>query len=164
MGTVHNSETINEMVKAAGIQTANELPTRTLSNQIVPVMEVNPKLTRITDFARTATLTNGTSTTLITAPALATKQKLFITGANLSYIKDATATSTGMVVQSTVDSQTINLVQCVGLTLTAANGAMSQTFNPPLQIDPGATITIASSTGTANVSVRGSIFGFYTRE
>ena len=95
MGQIHNSETVNEAVLVVGSQTGNELPPKTYSNTVVPVMELNPKiLAPINEVGQYEGSTSNS--TVYTTPS---KGKFYLTNVCLCSQSDATSTNTKTMVK-----------------------------------------------------------------
>lgn len=134
-----------------------QLSTAPVPNAI-PVCDVNPKHAREIDFSTYNALTNGTSATIFTA---LNDRDTYITGACLSLIKDATATSTNFAIKVYIKGVLSPIVVISGITSTAQNQTVSLSFPIPIRIDKGSTVTITSGTANANIKVDGCVQGFY---
>jgi len=110
------------------------------------------------DIYRKADCGNATSATIYTTQA---DKDFFLCGAQVSVIKDVTSTSTYSHIRAYIDNFQHNLSQIVCFTLTVQNSVLTTNFNPPLKIDKGTNITIQNSSGVANISSSGCIWGYY---
>lgn len=159
MAQVYNSELLKGMQNDAKIQISRDRMPDQLAEKIVPTLEVNPELTRKLNLILRGTLNNTTSVTVYTVPSGKT---LLIYGATLSFIKDATATTTGITLRITVeDAQNFNqdLLYFPSFTLTAHTGANNISLTHPLELKSGGTITLISVTGNANITANCTIAG-----
>lgn len=156
MVAITSSDAIQRFVDEAKLQSANGVPTQ-LNNQIVPVFEVNPRLTRFCDIVKTNSIANQTSATIYTTP---TDKDFFLTSASLSYIKDVTSTSTGVAINVTINGLATSVLALPGITLTVSQGQISNTFLHPLKIDRNTNIAVISSTSVANIKAQGCISGY----
>lgn len=157
MGTVHNSDTVEQVIRAAGVQTATEMPPRTLSNQIVPVMEVNPRLVKSLNIIRSGSLSNATSATVHTCHST---KETYLWAAQLTSVKDVTATTAGQAMKVTPfgDNTARNILTISALTLTAESpSSASIALFKPIRLKAGSTITITATTATGNVNVNGNV-------
>lgn len=158
MVTINNSTTIQELRQAAAIQAGKDAIPTNLSNQVVPVIEVNPKLLRICTLARRgSTLSNATSATVYTTPA---DKDFYLVGATLSMIKDVTSQSTLVTLTATVDGTSAALLVIKGLSLTIGAQTISNNWNFPIKIDRNTNITITSDSGVANIGASGIVQGY----
>jgi len=153
MPEITNSETIQEIVKGARLQSADGVP-RILSNQIVPVMECNPKLLRRTNIVKAST---GTGTaTIFTTDA---NRDFYVTAVYLSYSKavaDAGATAR---IDTTIDGATVTLIRLAGVTLTAERDSLSLSFPFPIKVDRNVIFQVALSNTFGNACA--GVMGFY---
>lgn len=157
MATIHNSDTIKELIQGGKVQTSfDKVPTE-LAEKIVPVMECNPKLLRRINLVFQQTATNSTSVTLYTTP---TDRDFFVTSAQLGLIKDATSTSVSTTISAVVNGQTIALLKIPSITLTAQSEVIANTYAFPIKIDRGSIIAVTNSTAVANVTANATITGY----
>jgi len=113
---------------------------KTVVPSIQPTFEVNRKFVNIQ--RATPATANSNSTILTTSSSVDT----FITAASIYFIKDATCdAASGVGPQITAqldgDSAARAIVSTAIITLTAQEGSQTQSFNPPLKIARGSTIT-----------------------
>lgn len=148
------TERIRDLAKLQGGNAPN-----TLLDNIQPVLVGNP-IPHLT--IKHALNVNATSTTIHTTSST---NRTFLVGGSLSYIKDATSTSTFVTITGQPkDGTTPRFLILPGITLTASNGSTHGYFGPNgIELAKGTTITVTSSTATANVSVAGSVW-FYEVE
>lgn len=133
-----------------GVFIANELA----QNKPVPVIEVDKPIITI---VKPGSTVNSTTSTIYTTPS---DKDFYLTGVNLTMIKDSTATATLMGVNVLIDATTVSILRIRGLTLTADKQTVSSNFSFPIKIDRGTNITLTSDTADANVSLSCVIFGF----
>ena len=157
MAIVQNSRTIQELREAAALQVGKDAIPTTLATQIVPVMEVNPKLLRHCDVVKRNQAVNATSATIYTTPAT---QDFYLVSACVTLIKDATATSTFSRINAVVLGATASFCEIASLTLTAQSETVSMTFPRPIKIDRNTAITVTNTTNVGNVTAAACIVGF----
>lgn len=158
MANVNSSETLAQLREAAQLMQGKDATPSMLSNQVVPVIEVNPKLLRYAEIFKDNTAVNSASQTVYTTPN--DGRDFYLTGFCVSLIKDATATSTKTYVTAYVNGELIVLGAIVGLTLTAQTGQLVVEFSRPVKIDRNKTIAVNNSTAVGNVSASIQIRGF----
>jgi len=139
-----NSELLKEVQNATKIQTMQGLG-RTISNQIVPVIEVNPKIVK-TGLTAVMTSLNTATTTLLTTP---TNQDVYICSASLSVQKDAESTSTGVYLTCQTNGVNQQFLWIAGLASTAMSGQTNMTFPHPIKVDRNTSIHLKSSASAA---------------
>jgi len=157
MATIYNSDLSKEMQKGAGLQVSKDTVPNQLAEKVVPVMEVNPKLLRVSNVVANANAVNATAATVYTTP---TTRDFYLCGAMLSVIKDVTATSTASVINGTVNGAAVNFMSIAGLTLTTQNLSNTMIFNPPIKLDRNTAVQVTNTTNVANVTARAHIFGY----
>lgn len=139
MATINSSEIIRELIEVTGIQPSRDKIPSELADKILPVLEVNPKLTKNINFtaASSSTTTGGFGITMPTA------QPVFITNLTASYSKDATANvATGRIsVTAVINGATRDVATFAVITLTAESATITIHFNPPLRLDIGTTFS-----------------------
>jgi hypothetical protein len=161
MAQINNSQLSKEMIEGAKINISfDNIPTQ-IADKVIPTMEVNPKMLRICNIVKDGSATNATSATIYTTP---TDKDFYLVSAQMSVIKDVTATSTNSFVNAVIDGLTSTMMRIRGLTLTPQSETISISLNPPLKIDRGTNITIGNTTNVANVSASGSIVGYTTEQ
>lgn len=152
-----NPEVMQELREAAKIQpgTKESFPTE-LSRVIIPTLEVNPRLTK-TAIAKFAAAAGSTSSTLYTTP---TNQDFYLCTAQLSLIKDVTATSNQSKIVIVQNGLSVTVCAISSITLTAQADSISVTFPHPLKCDRNTTITVQNSAATATIRADGQITGY----
>jgi len=132
-----------------------EVP-RTISNMIVPTIEVNGKLVKN---CRTASTSTGSTTAniLVANP----NADIYIISACISLIKDAAATSTGSWIGYTdEDGGSQRILQIPSITLTAQQASLSISFNHPLKIKRNTAVTLNNGTNGAVILTQANIVYF----
>lgn len=158
MVTIYNSDLTKELVDGAKIQVSREYPPSQIAEKVVPVMEVNPKMLRRCNVCLQNVANNSTSATIYTTPQ---DKDFFLVGCSITFIKDATSTSTYSAIEMTVEGQAQgNVFNIAQLTLTPQSGSESWTFPAPIKIARGTTIKIVNSTNVANIRSYGQIYGY----
>jgi hypothetical protein len=121
----------------------------------VATIAISPKV----DIVRAGTAT-GTSTTIYTTP---TDKDFYLTGIQLAMIKDATSTSTSTNIDCQINGTTAVLINIPSFTLTAQTLSENIQYIFPIKVDRGTALRVRNSTGTANITSIGTIYG-YTEE
>lgn len=159
MPIIYNDQLQREIIDAVKLKQGFDSIPNVLSGTVVPVIEVNPKLTRNVECAR-GVCSNATSANILVTDAA---KSTYIVAAAMSVIKDVTSTSTGSDIRVTIGGLTRSLLTIPGITLTVQQQSLSITFNHPLKVDSGSTITLISSTAVANCTASANII-YYTDE
>lgn len=159
MTLINTSEVTDRIVKNLNIQTVETIP-KELEPKIQLTCETNPAKLRRTNTIYTGTCSNATSATVTTLP---TTKDFFITGIQLSMIKDVTSTSVYVRVLGTAayTGQGVTLAYIPSFTLTAHNEAISISLPYPIQMARGSVITIGHSTNVANMISNVVIYGYF---
>jgi hypothetical protein len=150
---INNSSLIQEIIDSAKLSTSSGVPTE-LVNQVVPVMEVNPKLLRRCNVLETAGRTAASSVTIYTVP---TGKKFYLTSASLNYIKDALndhATGITALVTCVIGGATKNLFIIPVITLTAQSGIINLNLPVPIELEAGTIVSIGAVTIGAGSFIR----------
>jgi len=154
-----NSEVISEIRNAFKINSATER-----TPNAIPVIEVGTKCVK-NAFTSYGTATNATSANIlvITSASFANKA-VYITGATLSVIKDATSTSVLSAIRYTDENgSSTNLLNIPGITLTPQAQSIAINFSHPLKASLSSAITVTNSTNVGNVTATGTIY-YYTED
>jgi hypothetical protein len=156
---IYNSNLTKELIEGARLQQNQSGIPSEIAEKVIPVMEVNPKLLRITNYSG---LINGTATGNITAVTSATKET-YITDLVISVIKDVVCdVTTGRIqLAAVINGQSINLASIAVIALTAQNINLSISLVNPLKVDLGSTITFTGAF-TAGVMSRSVVILGYT--
>jgi hypothetical protein len=145
--TMTNSETTREIVQALKLNEAVDktpLP--------IPVIEVNPKLTKRALCANIIA-TNSTGATLVNTGT----QDVYIDSAQLAVIKDITSTSLRSELTFVQNGTTQRLLCISSISLTPQSETISCSFPHAIKCDRGTNISIVNTTGTANITTFGSV-------
>jgi len=153
---IQNSSTIRELRTAAGLSISEGFP-QGLANQIVPVIELNPKLFRLTNVLRDAASVSTGSTTIFTTSS---DKDFFLTNVSLTTEANATADSVFTKMEVIQDGVTRVIALIRKLSLTAHSSSLVLQFNNPLKVDRGTAITITQSFTVGASTTGGLIAGF----
>lgn len=153
----HNREIIQELSDTFKLNPLTDNLPKTVIPTIQPTYDVNNRVMII----KNAGLTNATTSTSF--QTLNDGQKSFyIKAISLAFIKDASATTTFIGIQGTIDGVVMTLLSFPSITLTAHNGANAIHFaGKGIKLDRGTNVNIVSTTNTANFIARGEIVGYY---
>ncbi len=159
MVQIYNTDLINEVREVAKIQQLTDTIPKILGQTIVPVIDVNPKHARIINIVQKQAIINSTSGTIYYTPL---DKDFYLCGAQLSMIKDSTATSLYSIIQATPFGKTssVEILMIAGLSLTAQNDSISISFEKPIRLARGTNINLAKSTNVGNVTASGIIYGY----
>lgn len=135
----------------------SEQPNQVNNNIVSPVVDVTPNNYKKIDLIKTASASASTNATIHTA---STVKDTYICAANLSFIKDASATATRIWIQTTIGGLTVYILETVTLTLTADSKAISISFPKPIKIDKGALVRVFADTYVANQRIGATIYGY----
>lgn len=147
---IQKTETIQQLREAARLSISEGFP-QELAQQIVPVIEVNPKLLDFpNNFGAAAT---GTSNAGVTALTTSSVKETYITSLTFHLLKDATcdAATGSLTVNATANGATINLANIQHITLTAADRFLTLSYPVPIRVDKGSTIRSTNLTFTVGV-------------
>jgi hypothetical protein len=157
MAVVQSSDMIKELSLAAGLQNSQGIPTK-LADTIVPVCEVNPKLTRAVNIVR---FKNSSSTsTGETIYAVPRDSDFYLTSIQLSMSKDATCDGTVCTLNGTVQGVSSYLLSIGHQTLTVFSGSETQAYSPPIKIDRNTNIYMTGTFSLGTMNKRCTITGF----
>lgn len=161
MSKINNSETTQEIIKAARLASAFQVPTE-LGNAVVPVVEVNPRLVRTANITRSQTATYSAAT-IYTTP---TNQDFYLCSVTYSISKDVVsdAPTSGTGIRIVVDGANRDLALLSMITLTAQTLFLSYSLPFPIKVDRNTNITIPSITGSLGVVYRSASITGYTVE
>ena len=144
MVRINNSELSNELRDVAKIQAGADIIPNILSNQVVPVIDVNPKHSRIANFIRHANTTATGVNTIYTTPA---NIDTYITSVYLSISKDAANDSgTGSInVSIVLNGATVRIAALSIINLTAQDKSIVIPFPIPIKVDNSSTILLSGA-------------------
>lgn len=157
MATIYNSELMKELANAARLQQSRDKIPDQITDKVMPVMEVNPRLLKFSEICKYNTAINALEVTIYQVPTYA---EFYLTSVFISVIKDATATSLYSRVRITINGVSCYLCQIPGITLTAQNQSATISFPFPIKCDKGTLIVLQNSTNVGNVSSVGMITGY----
>lgn len=143
MAYIDNTETARELVEAIRGNANTNLPPRQVNNSIQPVIDINPKQFRRSNICVGTIATANSDTTLLTTDST---KEFFLTSASLSGCKDATCdipTGQWAMITAFPEGQTSSraILGLSGITLTAQNQSITQTFATPLKLARGTVIS-----------------------
>jgi len=159
MAQIQNTSTIKEIRTAAGLSISEGFPQQ-LGNQIVPVININPKDYRTSQFIR---FNQSGSSGALSIATTSEKKDTFITACSMGIIKDAVADmTTGYVsIIVIIDGLERHIVSMPTLTLTAQNSFISVSFPSPIKVDRNSAITLHTQTHSVGVASKSaSIVGY----
>jgi hypothetical protein len=161
MGTkIYNSDLTKELREGAKIQSATDPTPSELAEKVIPVMEVNPKLLRNYDLlgqAESVTTSSAPGSVVLTANIL---KETYVTGILLTNVSDVVADNLSLNVRMVVNGVRKLFVILRKPTTTAYSNSVYVSFNGPVKIDRGSTITFVN-TFTVGVSVSSiCVYGF----
>lgn len=143
MVQVQNASTIKEIRTAAGLSLSEGFPQQ-LSNQIFPVININPK-----DYKIAKSVDNDGTTTYTIKAADSTKE-IYLTGFFLSAINTAATTCTLMRLTIVIDGATKSL-GTIFLVPSGANfNSMARDFKNPVKIDKNTAVTATLDAAASN--------------
>lgn len=157
MTQIYNSDVTKGLANNAGIATARDKVPSQLADKIVPTFETNPALLRRVNIVKYGEVTDATSYTIYTLPD---NQDFYITGYQISYVKDVNATSTIIALRATQGGGEIRLAELRGITLTAQKGECSRDYTIPIKLDRGSTIKLTSDTNVSIIRASACITGY----
>lgn len=160
MGTkIYNSDATRALIANAGIMGADPVP-QELAEKALPVIDMTPDFHRITkELASVDKTTTGTGNVYVSSST----KRTFITAIGHSLTADATADNTSSVVSGTSagDGTGKDFLRISKQTTTAVNDLNRFiTFNPPLELSRGTTITHGSTFTVGASTYSTQVFGF----
>ena len=159
MVRINNSDLSFELRDVAKIQAGIDIIPNIMSNQVVPVIDVNPKHARILNVAYgVSTSASGTST-IYTTPS---DKPLYLTSIGFSYVKDAAcdAATGAMTIRVTINGAALNIIVVPIITLTAQSGIYQINLPKPMLLDRNSNITMAATFAAGVMSRAGYITGY----
>lgn len=134
-----------------------DMPSK-ISEQIIPVVDVNPKHSRIVNVIKGGQSNSTGTITILTVPA---GKAFYLTGFTIQVDKDAACDNTDVALSTTLDGATVYLAYTRVATLTASSKVISRDLSCPVKVDAGNSISLTGAF-TAGVLTRGySILGYY---
>jgi len=155
MVDIQSKEVIDKISETLKVQPAMQIP-RALAKDIQLVYDVNPPV--ISSFGDSVGKATTTTVTLATAEA---NRRTFLSSVYMSYMKDSTSDGTSMDVRTTsIDGSTRVLLRIDVLTTVADSGRLSISFPNPIELLPGATVTMIGAFTVGTQTQTGGITGF----
>lgn len=142
---VQNPE-VTDIIRRSTRLTLAEAPPSNLASDIRAVIDVTPRFHKLITTTSAESTTSGT----ITVMTASSSRQTFITGFCISYVKNSTCdiSSGSMLFSCVQNGATIRLARVAILTLRDAQDNFIVTFDRPLLVDKGTTVTL---TGTFTV-------------
>lgn len=159
MAFIHNSNLTKELIDVAKIQTSFDLVPNQIAEKVVPVIDVNPKHSRIINIIKYAqqTTTQG-NTTLYTVP---TGKKFYLTNAHLSSKSDVTADNTSQTLQINNFSGTIiTLIANLKSSVTVDKFSEFQNYSVPIELNAGTIIRYSNGFTAGASTIDVNIMGY----
>jgi len=156
MVTINNSEMKAAFSSATKTQVF-EQPNQVDNSRVIPIVDVTPRKYKIANFVKRTTLTNASNATIYTTPA---DKDFYLTSAQLSIIKDVTATSIFTIITAVIGGATREILMLPGFTLTVQNQTTSIAYTIPIKLDRNTNIAISHSTNVANITGTACITGY----
>jgi len=163
MARINRSDIIQKAINDLALSTtADAIPTET-SDKVVLTYDLNKKFSNF--IADSSKSTTGTLT--VNLPTTDSKSDVYVTGFDVSIIKDSTCDlATGNQFFTLVpDAQGIakTLVQIPGIALTAQDAHVHADLTYPIKVKANSSVTLTPGTFTVGVCVRGvTVIGFIT--
>lgn len=159
MAYIDNSETAKELIEAIRGNANTNLPPKQIANQVIPVIDINPKHSRRVNIVkRTSRSTTGGSTSYTTP----TDKDFYLVGASLSYSCSAACDSNTYTVGATIsgDTTATNILELRKETLTLRDDYANIMLNYPILLARGTNITVNQTFTAGTSSVASTIFGY----
>lgn len=122
---------------------------------IQPTIEIKPRL----DVVRSLNSQTSGTMTIFTTP---TNKDFYLVTANLSIIKDVVAdlASGALIVRCRINNRNADILLISLLTLTAQDISTANSYDPPIKLDRGTTITVPGTFTVGAVSRSAAIAGY----
>lgn len=162
--TIYNSELTKGIVEDAHIQINRDKVPIELAEKVVPVLEVNPKLTKRCDVVKSIIYTATAGATTMLSATERTGHQFYLCGCAASIQATATcdAATANYGISVIMGGLSRNLLTIPFITLTACNVNREICFANPIKIDMDTAISNGSFTYTAGTAVRSVvIWGYY---
>lgn len=154
MVETQSSELSKEILNASKV--SGHLVPRNLAGQIVPVIEVNPKIVKDARVA-SSVVSDATSGSILVANAL---QDVYICSAMLTVVKDGANTSDYARITCTQGGAIRTILQIALIPSTVGSDALTISFPHAIKIDRNTAVNIGMTNGTASIDAYGSISYF----
>jgi len=154
---IQSKEVIDKISDELKVQPALQIPRR-LMDKIQLVYNVNPKPQRI----RVETVTRASTGASLVFASDATK-RTFLTGFFLSYQHDVVADSTAIIATITPLGRAVEvLLNFAKITLTAKGESAFIKLDPPVELEPGANVTITQTFTVGAGQIAGTAYFYET--
>jgi hypothetical protein len=157
MARITRSSILQWVQDALGIQNGADSVPQYLTNQVVPVFDIQPK---ITNFVTQTTSTATGDTTIFTTP---TDKDFFITFATIANTANAASDSVVCSIGVTIGGATRRIMYLVKETTTAGSQNAEMCFTYPIKVDRGSIIRLTKAF-TAGATTVNATIGGYTLE
>jgi len=159
MAYIDNSETKRELDEAIRGNANTNLSPTSLANQVVPVININPKANRRANIVRNINLTASGAGTIYTIPS---DKDFFLCSIGVGLVKDvACDVATGrVVVVAVIDGATVQILGIPTITLTAQQSDVAINFSTPIKLDRGTQISITGTYAAGVMSRNAYVSGF----
>ena len=154
MATIYNSQSSKEITDVCKIQTSKDRIPTELAEKVIPVIDVNPKHSRICNVVARATGTSGT--VIYTTP---TNKDFYLCACSISYAGPATKAAVNCSIRSAIDGILVDFIDLSMVTLTAGSDSATISFPFPIKLDKGITIQLVANDYTA-IRLSGTAIGF----
>jgi len=142
------------MQTALGLQSGSDTIPQYLTSQVVPVFEIEPK---ITNLMRTSSNTATGASTIYTTPA---DKDFYLTYYNLAFTKNAASDCTEVWLKAFIGGQNVIVCDFSVQTLTATSNSISCPLPYPIKIDRGTAISTNGSFTVGAMNKSGTVGGF----
>jgi hypothetical protein len=155
MAKIYNSDLIKELRDVGKIQISTDKIPNEIADKVVPVINVNPKQSRVINAILSSAVTaSGVAQTLLAAQP---NRDFFITSASISIVKDAACTPGREFyhIICTIDGATKNILTIPYYSAVASESHKTISFPIPIKIDRNTAITTSIfdyGAGTSKVS------------
>lgn len=153
---INNNSDLSKEFRDVGKLTDFIIPNQ-IDNKIIPVIDINPKHSRIANIVRNVGSTASGATTIYATPS---DKDFYLTNATLNCMKDAASDNTNVTLTVYIDGAQRQLFSFAFLSLTAERASEVLTFNPPIKLDRGRNIEVNGSYTVGNLSKRATIVGY----
>ena len=158
MVRINNSDLSNELRDVAKIQVGADIIPNILSNQVVPVIDVNPKHSRIDTILVASTRT--TTATAASIFAARPNQDVFITGCDVSITQDVVCDGISTFVTGQFDGLTVPIFRINRQPTTAQSINKSYSFKNPLKIDRNSALLVTGAFAAGTYTHTIIIYGY----
>lgn len=146
---IYNSKLTKELIEGARLQQQQGQIPSEIAEKVVPVMEVNPKLLRITNKVAFNSLSDGTSAVIFTTDPY---KETYLTGCILAINKDVNATSSLSRIITTIGATTSAALAVIRYeSATAGEFHQVVNFSPPLLLNRNTAVSLTHATATASI-------------